>query len=226
MARTYIDWLNVAQSHKILLDDAIRDSNSKDILYRRGKYLYALKQAEKLNPTGLVPPAVTGAPRPLNVTDVIKTELNKHQSHIDSAIRQNKRDSSIKKMTLSKELSLKIKKVIASKDKLNRASTTAEKDAAKKELTKSSLGLAGAVAKAPVMATAKVASKVGPLAITIAFLPAKVLNVLFDVTLDVYNGTVSNSKTYNNTFVVQMSDCLKDAVKSLSKTTYEAVGRM
>ena len=52
MNRSYADWLNIAAGHKDNLDQAIADRNSKDVIYYRGKYLFALKQAYKLDNTG------------------------------------------------------------------------------------------------------------------------------------------------------------------------------
>ena len=227
MARNYNDWLNVAMNHKSRLDQAIADKNSKDILYFRGKYLYDLKQAHKLNPRGLVPPALTGSTS-ARIETVIGMELANHQAHIEKSIRENKQNTSIKSNSMSKELGLKIRRLSTRADQINFATNTAVRKNAQKELAKDSARLAGTtLLKAPVMATAKVGSKVGPLAITIFFLPAKVVNTLLAVTIDVYNGKVkSDMSEYNNTIVDQISNTLKDAIKTVSKHTYETVGRL
>ena len=227
MARNYNDWLNVAMKHKSRLDQAIADKNSKDIIYFRGKYLYDLKQAHKLNPRGIVPPALTGSTA-ARIETVIGTELSNHQVHIDKALRENKRTASIKSHSMSKELGLKIRRLSTRADQVNFATNTAVRNGARKELAKDSASLAAStVLKAPVMVAAKVGSKVGPLAITIFFLPAKVVNTLLSVTIDVYNGKVKKDMSeYNNTVVDQLSNTLKDAVRQVSKHTYETVGRM
>jgi hypothetical protein len=76
------------------------------------------------------------------------------------------------------------------------------------------------------MATAKVASKVGPLAITIFMLPATIFASLLRITYDAYNGKASDPDTYNNTIVNQFSKALKDGVKAISTATYDNIGRI
>ncbi len=227
MARNYNDWLNVAMNHKSRLDQAIADRNSKDILYFRGKYLYDLKQAYKLKPRGIVPASITGSTSS-RIETVISMELANHQAHIDKSIRENKQNTSIKSHSMSKELGLKIRRLSTRADQVSFATNTAVKKNAQKELAKDSARLAGTtLLKAPVMATAKVGSKVGPLAVTIFFLPAKVVNTLLAVTIDVYRGKVKDDMSeYNNTIVDQISGTLKDAIKTVSKHTYETVGRI
>jgi hypothetical protein len=226
MARTYADWMTRAANHKAELDQAIADRNIKDIIYYRGKYIYDLKNAHALNPTAVIPTAVSGRP-PQRIEDAIRDELVRHQTHIDGAIKQNKRDASIKKHSISTEIGLKMRRVSTRIKQINFAQTPAAKKAAQKELVKDSIGLAGTtLIKAPVMATAKVASKVGPLAITIFMLPATIFASLLRITYDAYNGKASDPDTYNNTIVNQFSKALKDGVKAISTATYDNIGRI
>ena len=225
MAKNYTDYLRLALDNKRNLDQALADKNGKDVLYYRGKMLFNLKQAHKLNPTCIVPASITGS-TPVNIESYINTQLANHRATIDRAIAANKKKTSIKKHCLSKEIALKIRRLSTRADQLNFATSAASKKAIKKEIVKDSLSLAGTtLIKAPVMTTAKVLSKVGPLAITIAALPITVLSSLLSATIDVYNGQVSEPETYNKTCIHQMSNTLKDAVKTLSTRTYESVGR-
>lgn len=225
MARNYVDYLRLALDNKIKLDQALADKNGKDVLYYRGKMLFNLKQAHKLNPTCVVPASITGS-TPVSIEAYINTELANHRNVIDKAIAANKKNSSIKKHCLSKEIALKIRRLSTKANQLNFATSAATRNAIKKEIVKDSLSLAGTtLIKAPVMTTAKVLSKFGPLAITIVALPVTVLSGLLSATIDVYNGKVSEPQSYNNTAVHQLSNSLKNAVKTLSTKTYESVGR-
>lgn len=226
MSRTYRDWLNSAFRNRTNLDQAIADKNLKNIIYFRGKYLYDLKQAYKLNPTLVVPATISGLGENKNIVDLINIELANHQIQIDKAIHENKRSASIKKNTFSKEVALKMRRLSSRADQINFATNTVVVNDLKKEQSRDGLSLAGTAVKAPFMATAKVASKVGPLAITIAFLPAKVFASLLSITIDIFNGKTAEPSSYNNTIVDQFSDCLKQGIKQISKATYENVGRM
>ena len=101
MAKGYTDYLDIARNHRMELDNAIANRNSKDILYHRGKYLIALRQAHKMNPTAVIPSSVTGLSSRASISDVIETELENHQDQIDRCIKDNKRNSSIKNNTIS-----------------------------------------------------------------------------------------------------------------------------
>ena len=227
MARDYNYWMTSAASHKSRLDQAIADGNGKDILYYRGKYLYDLKQAHKLNPSGYVPASFYGLSSGVyDIADIINHELTNHRKHIDSSIQTNKRGASIKKMTIGRELGLKIRRLATRFSQISFASSPTAKKALKKEAAKDGASLAGSVIKAPFMAAAKVTSALGPLAITICFLPAKVFASLLTITIDAYNGRTSEPSDYNNTAVDQISGALKDGVRKLSKVTYETIGRI
>ena len=39
----YDDWLELATEHREKLDAAISDENPKDVIYYRGKYIFAFK---------------------------------------------------------------------------------------------------------------------------------------------------------------------------------------
>lgn len=227
MAKSYADLLNKARSHRLYLDAAIDEGNAKDILYYRGKYIADLKKNFKLNPSGVVPTSVSGYARNVSIEDAISNELRLHKNHIDASIRSNKSTATMKTHALSKEFGLKIRRLSTRYSQINFAKSEAEKNMIKKETVRDKASLAGTVAKAPFMVTAKVASKVGPLGITLLFLPANVLASLLSVTIDVSTGEVSSDMSkYNNTPINVISKDLKNAVKTLSNKTYEAVGRM
>lgn len=226
MNRTYGDWLDLAANHKQNLDSAVANKNPKEVLYYRGKYLFALRQAHKLNPAGILPGAVTGYNYAVNLTDEIKVQLDNHRRQIERSLSDNKKNSNIKSTTLLQELGLKINRLSTRFSQVNFATNANEKKTASLNALNDSLGLLGTIAKSPVMAAAKVTSAVGPLAITICALPIKAFASLMAVTIDLYNGKVSTESSYNNTVVDQLTKTLKDGIKQLSKTTYESIGRI
>lgn len=225
MARTYNDYLRLALDNKRKLNQALSDKDQKNVIYYRGKLIFNLKQAHKLNPTCVVPASITGS-LPVNVDAYINQQLANHKNVIDKAIENNKKKTSIKKNSLAKEISLKLRRLSTKANQFKFATDPVRKSALKKDIAKDSLSLAGtALIKAPIMTTAKVISNVGPLAITIMALPITVFSSLLSATIDISNGKVKEPSDYNNTGIHQLSNCLKDAVKKLSKQTYETVGR-
>ena len=226
MARSYMDLLTKATKQRLRLDQAIADGNQKEILRLRGRYLLTLKQAHKLNPTGNVPPQVTGYSALTPISDVISTELNNHQNYIDSCLRANKRNSSIKNYTLAKEVGLKLRRLSTRADQVNFATNAATRNSLKQEMAKDSAGMVGTAIKAPIMVGARVLNKAGPVVISLFFLPFKAVSALLSVTLDISNGnTKSDISEYNNTVVHQLSHTLEDAVRNVSKTIYNNTGR-
>lgn len=226
MRRDYDEWLDQAREQKAHLDNAIVERNAKDVIYYRGKYLFALKQAYKLDPDGVVPSAVTGYGYDVDLDQEIKVQLENHQNQINASIRNNKNHSSIQRHTLSSEFGLKIRRLATRVSQANFATNAAEKKEAQKGIAKDAASLAGTVVKAPVMVAAKVTSAVGPLAVMIAALPFTVLASLLSVTIDVFNGKTSEPSDYMNTPVTKLSVALQDGVKKLSTTAYETVGRI
>ena len=228
MARNYNDWLNEATKHRKQLDQAIRDDNAKDIIYYRGKYLFALKKAYTLLPVGgMVPKSVTGYGYDTTLVDEIRTQLGNHARQIEKSIQDNKQNASIDGGTLNKELALKLRRLSTRADQINFTTSSDEHDQAVKDVTSASAGLVGTVVgKAPIMAAAKVVSAVGPLAITVVGLPFTVFSALLTFTVDAYNGKVTKPEEFNNAPVIQISNALKDGVKKLSKVTYETAGRI
>ena len=222
MAKSYTDWLDEAENHRIKLEDALNDKDPKGVIYHRGKYIRALKKAHQLNPTGVVSTTVTGAATPLPIEHVIQSELKNHQRQIDVSLKEAKRTVSIKNACVLRESKLKIRRLIARADQMNFARGVSAKNAHKKELAKESASLAAtSLIKAPVMTTMKVTSVLGPLTVKIALFPAKFIAS----GLSIFSGN-SDVNVYNNTVVHQFSRCLEDAVKTVSVNTYETVGRM
>lgn len=221
MARNYNDWLSDALTHRRSMEQAIASNDQKNIVYHSGKYLYALKQAYKLNNTGIVPMVVTGLTTDVAIDAAIRTQLCNHQANINSAIRANKRSSNISNHTFSTELALKIRRLATRVTAANFATGMATK----KDILKDSLGIVGTGIKGAVMLPAKIVSKVGPLAITILTLPLTVVASGLDFVIDIADGKVEKD-TYNNTVVHQLTDGLKDAVRSLGNITYNSVGRI
>lgn len=226
MSRNYNDWLYIAKDHKNKLDQAIAERNAKDVIYYRGKYLFALKQAHKLNPSGIVPQSVTNYGYDVALKDEIQVQLTNHKNQIDASLRGNKNNSSIRDNTLTKEIGLKIRRLSTRISQVNFATNANERKNSIKGAVKDSASMMGTVAKAPIMVAAKVTSAVGPLAITICALPLKVFASLLTITIDAFNGKASEPSDYMNTPIDKLSDTLKDGVKKLSKVTYESVGRI
>lgn len=226
MNRTYDDWIISATEYRKYLDDAINSKNPKDILYYRGKYLFALKQAHKLNSSAVLPRNVTGYSYDTYLADEIKVQLENHKRQIEVSLSDNKKQANIKSTTLIKELGLKIRRLSTRATQINFATNATEKQKAIQNTVHDSAGLLGTVVKSPIMATAKVVSAVGPLVITIGALPLNVFASLLAVTIDLYNGKVASESTYNNTVVNQLSNTLKDGIKQLTKVTYESIGRI
>ena len=226
MAKGYNDYLSLALDNQTKLQNAIASRNEQKQIYYRGRLLLNLRQAHKLNPRGSVPPSLTGG-APLNLESLINAHLVTHQNFINSAIQNNKNNVSIKKPSLTKEIALKIRRLSTKVSRVNFVNNTAQKKAMKKDIAKDSLSLAGStLIKGPVMATAKVASAVGPLVITVAALPVTVLAALLRMTIDISNGKESKPESYNNTCVHQMTKTLRSAIKDVSKTAYESMGRI
>lgn len=220
MKKNYSDWVNLATQYKSNLDQAYADSNSRDVIYYRGKYLHALKQAYKLNNSGIVPFTRDGTTVNRPISDVIKVELKNHQDQIDASLSDNRVNSDVKNNTFSTELALKIRRLATRASQVDFSTGSADK----KQVTKDALGIAGTALKAPFMITSKVLSKIGPLAITIVGLPFTVLASALAATVDISNG--KSSGDYSNTVVHQLSDALKDGVKSISDNIYKSVGKM
>ena len=221
MAHTYNDYLSTAASYKAKLDQAEIERDTKNIIYYSGKYLYYLKQAYRIDPTGLVPPSVIGLPTSRPIDAEIQLQLTNHQNRINFAIRQNKAEANINRPTFSTELKLKIRRLKTRISQLRhvRGSTRG------KDVAKDALSVAGTALKAPVMITSKVASKFGPLAITIVTLPVTVLASLLSITFDISENKSTN-KNYSDTAVHQMTDALKDGVRRISNKVYETTGRI
>lgn len=226
MARNYNSYLNKAREYRLELENALSSDNQKNILYYRGKYLLELKKAHKYNPAGVVPPLVSGLVSDVTINDLINQELEEHQDFIDYSIKNNKKNSSIKNKTFSKEAGLKIRRLSTRIDQINFSSDKVSKDDLKGEMVKDSAGLVGTAIKAPIMATAKVASKVGPLAVTICVLPFKVFVSLLTVVNDISNGKSSPVEEYNNTVVDKMTKSLQEAVRDVSTVIYDTTGRI
>ena len=163
------------------MEQAIASNDQKNIVYHSGKYLYALKQAYKLNDTGNVPMAVTGLTTDVAIDAAIRTQLCNHQTNIETAIRANKRSSNIANHTFSTELALKIRRLATRVTEANFATGTATK----KDIFKDSMGLVGTGIKGAFMIPAKIASKVGPLAITVLTLPLTVVASGLDFVIDI-----------------------------------------
>ena len=220
--KTYNTWIKEAEIIKKILDDAIKINSVTDIIYYRGKYINALKQINKVNPTALIPSLSQ-----LSIQEEIKVQLNQHQITVDNAIKENKRETNVKKNTLSKEIGLRIRSLSTAIDKLKTASTEQEKKAARKEVTKSSLKLGGTtLVKAPVMAAAKVLTVAGPIAVLIATLPFTVFAGALSFFWSLSNDKEPKYSEYSNTTIHKMSSGLQSAVKSVSEGLYNTIGRI
>lgn len=221
MAKTYNTCINEAFIMKQNLTAAINNDDQKNIIYYRGKYLNLLKQIYKMNPSAVIS-SLSSKP----IEDEIKDQLDEHQATINIQIKENKKSASVKKNTLSKEIGLKIRNLATSITKLKMANTDQEKKAARKEVAKNSLKLSGTALKTPVMATAKVLTLVGPIAILITTLPLMLFASSVSFFWSLSNDKEPQFKEYSNTPIHQMSFGLQSAVKSLSGEIYNTIGRL
>lgn len=229
MAMSYDDWMDNAKEQKRYLDAALSINNSQKIIYHRGKYLYALKRAYKLNNHGIVPAEVSFNNAATYLVDELKSTFAAHNSFIESEISKNKANSSIENRTLSQELGLKIKRLSTRASEVSFASTNGEKEKLVKSAGKSSLSLLGTVAKAPLMVATNVASKVGPLAVTIVFLPFKLLSTLFRSSLNTVFEIKEDKKNkgpYDHKVIDTISDGLGKAVKKAFEASYKGLGKL
>ena len=222
MNKTYDDWLDMAERYGNRLDQAITNNDSKNILYCRGKYLYALKQAHKLNPSGILPPMVTGRSSNIALTAEINQVARNHQAYINSQLQANKRRSDGKNPSITKELGLKIRRLSTRVKEVNMSTGTAKKS----DIVKDAASLTGSVLKVPVLATTKVVSTVGPLAVTLLSLPVVMLASAAHISIDVYNGKTIDGPTYDKTVVYKMSNGLKKVVKGMSDSLHNTVARL
>lgn len=226
MAKTYDNWMDVAREQRRNLDAAISINNSNKIIYYRGKYLYALKQAYKLNPTGIVPQNVSNSHAPSHLVDEIRNTFSAHSAFIDSELVRNKANSDILNNTLYQELGLKLKRLSTRASEVSFASNDAEKRNANQNVGRSFLGLLGTMVKAPFMITSKVASKVGPLAVKIVFLPAKLLSTLFTTSLHTVFEINDQKGPYDHKVIDTVSNGLGSAVKKVFEASYKGLGRL
>lgn len=222
MVKTYGDYINDAFHMKKNLDLSIANKDTTNIVYYRGKYISALKQAYRLNPNVVLPSLISN----LSIEEEIKVQLDNHQNTIDTAIKENKVNSDVKKNTLSKEIGLRIRGLSTAISKLKMATTEEEKKAARKDVTKASLKLGGTALKTPVMAAAKLLTILGPLMILIIGLPATLLASGLSFFGSLSNGKEPEFDKYTNTPIHQMSSGLQNAVKSVSAGIYNVVGRL
>lgn len=221
MAKNFNDWLNIATQHRINLEQALRDGDGKNVLYYRGKYIYSLKQAHRLNSSANLDSSVTGHSITVTLQEEIQAELRDHQSQIDALLKANKKHSNVENHTLSQELGLKIRRLATRASQVNFATGTATK----KDVVADSLGLAGTtLVKAPIMASAKVLSGIGPLVVKVFTLPFTILADAV-VGVEIYNGNLKDN-AYHNTWVHKFSNGLEDAVGKTFGAVYKGVGKI
>jgi len=156
------------------------------------------------------------------LTAEINQVVRNHQAYINTQLQANKNRSGGKKPSITKELGLKIRRLSTRASEVNMATGTATK----KDIVKDAASLTGSVLKVPVLATTKVLSAVGPLAITLLSLPVVMLASVAHIGIDVYNGKTIDGPTYDKTIVYKMSNGLKKAVKSASNSLHNKVSRL
>lgn len=224
MARTYDNWLNSAKQNRENLEQAITNGISKDIIYYRGKYLYDLKQAYKLNNDGIASGDITGLDTDSYLDEVIHSVLNDHRVYIQHTIDENKIEPDMKNNNLLKELGLKLKRLAVRSDQKKFAFTDNELNKLNKSNAKETLSLAGSIVKAPFMLTAKVVSKVGPLAIGILALPFKLTSDIIHSTFTtVFN--IEDKNEYDHKIINGISSLLSSAITKISELSYNALAR-
>lgn len=226
MDRTYNDWMDIAREKRRYLDAAISINNSNKIIYYRGKYLYALRQAYKLNPTGIVPQNISTSHAPTYLIDEIRNTLHNHSAFIDDELVKNKVNSSVENKTLSTELGLKLKRLSTRAFQVSFASNNTEKANAQKSLNLAALGLLGTTAKAPLMVAANVGSKVGTLTVKIFFLPAKLLSTVFTTSLHTVFEIKEEKGPNDHKVIDAVSDKLGALLTELFKVSYKGLGKL
>ena len=226
MNKSYDEWLDLALEYRERLDLATDEENQKDVIYYRGKYIYALKQAYKLNNEGILPSDISGLTDDVLIIQEIKRQLRGHQRQIDLAIKENKEASNIDTPSISKEIGLKFRRLATRVSQVNFATGVASKG----DIFKDSLSLSSSTfLKSPTLITCKVLSKVGPLAVSLIALPINLISSIFFVTIDVGLGQVNKDnkqKDYNNTIIHKMSRGLSVAVNKIFESSYNAISKM
>lgn len=224
----YDQWIERAEDHKKELDSAIAKGNDTGIVYHRGKYIFALKQAYKLNPHGKVPAHIIKKSLPEPLTSVIKTELKNHKDQIDLSLKDTKKDASIKitKPSALKETFLKISRLSSRAKHIYFSPAGPLKDAQKKEMVKDSTGLAAtSLLKLPAMTALKTGHYLGPVVVFVAALPINLVVSAIIVTAKIGSGkTVDIGETY--TKVDSLSKALRNGIKDITKVFYEQIGRL
>ena len=222
MAVDYNELMEIAEDHKIRLEEAIRDENQRDIIYYRGKYLYDLKKAYKLDPNGLVPVSVTGEKVSTLISDVIKNELQLHQMQIDDEIDRVKDNSSIEKSPIPKETALKFRKISTRASQVNFQTGQARK----RDIAGDAASIFGTtLVKTPCLITSRAISKLGPLAVMIAALPFTAFASMMAFAIDVTSEKPKKSG-YTNTPIHEMSKTLQKAVKEVGNNIYNTIAKM
>lgn len=222
MTKDYDDLMEDAEDHKIRLEEAINDKNHKDIIYYRGKYLYDLKRAYKIDSNGMVPSSVTGESTPIALSDVIKKELQLHQAQIDREIDRVKDNSSIKQTPIPKETALKFRKLSTRVSQVNFQTGRAQK----RDVAADAVSILGTtLIKTPALVTSRVASKLGPLAVMILAFPltafASLMSFANDVTSKEPKGT-----GYTDTPIHEMSKTLQKTVKDIGANIYDTIAKI
>lgn len=224
MTGAYDNWLNNAKQNREKLEQAIADKTSKDIIYYRGKYLYALKQAYKIDNSGIATGDITGMASDRYLDEVIHSVLNDHRTYIQQSIDENKIDPNMKDNNLLKELGLKLKRLAVRSDQKKFALTVPERNGIRRKSAKETLSLAGSIVKAPFMITAKVISKVGPLAVGLFALPFKLAADIMNSTLKtVLDVEIENE--YDHKIINGISSLLSSAITKISELSYNALAR-
>ncbi len=220
MAKSMAEWMDYASTYKGYLDDAIADRDSKNVIYYRGKYLYALKQIHKLNPNELIPPYISGRSSPVGVGKEIEDQLKKHSQRIDNEIKNNKKDKN-RSPSISREFGLKIRRLATKFSQVSFSNGTVKP----RHVVGAGLSIVGTAAKAPLMVTTKVASKVGPLAVSVFMLPFEVIASAV-VAVEPLEGQIYSKSEYDNTFVHKMSKSMSEGVGKICDKAYNKVSRL
>lgn len=221
MSTTVKECIAYAEAHRERLSAALEQKNGKDILYYRGKYLYYLKQLHKMQPDAYLDKNVTGRSSSVSLKEEISFNLEKHQSFIQKLLKKHKSKEATSLSHIPTEIGLKFRRLSTRASQVDFSSGTAKKI----NVVTDSLGLTKSIVKAPVMASAKILSKIGPLAVTVFAFPFTLIASAVSLTLD---ATDKDKKpgTYDNTVVHQMSDTLKEGVKSICETMYKNLGKL
>lgn len=215
--KTYADCIAEASDHKTDLNKAIEnfDGNPADLIYYRGNYIAAIREAYALDSDAEIPDFFSEP----SFEEEIKKELREHQSVIEAAIKMRKVDPGKAKKPLGSAWNLVSEHANTTKNLMNLAETEEAKLYEKKKLLKDNI-------KRAAMVPTKVISKVGPVIIWFAILPLSFVAAGVKIFSKLGDGKEIKSSDYNDTIIHQMSKELRTGFEKIFDALHNKIGRL